>query len=64
VSRTDWTDPADKTVRACLTVPCAVCKAKPGDRCVSVTSKPLLRCVHHYRINKLIKGGQNPGEKE
>lgn len=63
MSRTDWTDASDPTVKACLTVRCAVCKAQPGDRCVSkVPGKPLLRLVHHYRINKLIKGGQNPGE--
>lgn len=62
---TDWTNPESPVVKACLTVPCAMCKARPGDRCVSVVpGKPLLRAVHHYRINKLIKGGQNPGEDE
>lgn len=60
---TDWTDPSDKTVKACLTVRCAMCGSYPGIPCVSkVPGKPLRRLVHHYRINKLIKGGQNPGE--
>lgn len=64
-SRTDWCDACDPTVKACLTVPCAVCGALPNGPCVSVIpGKPLLRVVHHYRINRLIKGGQNPGENE
>lgn len=56
---TDWTNSADPVVAKCLTVKCAVCQATPGNPCVSkVPGKPLRRLVHHYRINKLIKDGQ------
>ena len=45
-----WSDPNDERVKTALEVPCGLCGAKEGVQCHSITSEPLNRPVHLYRL--------------
>lgn len=61
---TDWTDPSDDVVKACLTVKCGMgtCGAFPDEHCKSFDGTPLPhgKIVHSFRRDKLFKNDQEP----
>jgi hypothetical protein len=41
---------SDEQVAAALTVRCGLCGVPPGEQCHSITSTPLNRPIHLYRM--------------